>query len=197
MEKQRCVRSRQFAVTEEVQLEPAVVAALYEEHAGELRRFLFGVLRDDALTSDVLQATFIRLMEVGHRSKEETRKAWLFRVAYREALTIRRREATGERAIVQKTWLQLAAGSAEIDPLILEETKKQIKFALAQLPAEQAVIVKMRIYEEKKFAVIAKELNIPLGTALARMQSALKKLRTSLAAEQTLEDESKVKRSLK
>ena len=38
----------------------------------------------------------------------------------------------------------------------------------------------MRIYEEKTFAVIAQELDIPLGTALGRMRSALAKLRKIL-----------------
>ena len=39
----------------------------------------------------------------------------------------------------------------------------------------------MRIYEEKTFAVIAKELKIPLGTALGRMRAALIKLRSRLS----------------
>jgi DNA-directed RNA polymerase specialized sigma24 family protein len=38
----------------------------------------------------------------------------------------------------------------------------------------------MRIYEEKTFATIAKELKIPLGTALGRMRAALIKLRAKL-----------------
>ena len=40
--------------------------------------------------------------------------------------------------------------------------------------------MRMRIYEEKTFAVIAKELGIPLGTALGRMRTALMKLKTKL-----------------
>ena len=48
---------------------------------------------------------------------------------------------------------------------------------LAGLPDKQRQIVHMRIYEEKTFAVIAEELDIPLGTALARMRTALAKLR--------------------
>jgi len=40
------------------------------------------------------------------------------------------------------------------------------------------------IYEEKTFAVIAEELGIPLGTALARMRSALEKLRRRLSSEE-------------
>jgi hypothetical protein len=43
----------------------------------------------------------------------------------------------------------------------------------------------MRIYEEKTFAVIAKELKIPLGTALGRMRAAMIKLRARLAEEGT------------
>jgi DNA-directed RNA polymerase specialized sigma24 family protein len=39
----------------------------------------------------------------------------------------------------------------------------------------------MRIYEQKKFATIAEELGLPLGTVLTRMQSALKKLRQRLS----------------
>ncbi len=35
------------------------------------------------------------------------------------------------------------------------------------------MVLKMRIFEEKTFAQIAKELNVPLGTALSRMRLAL------------------------
>ena len=41
-------------------------------------------------------------------------------------------------------------------------------------------VVRMRIYEEKTFARIAKELKIPIGTALGRMRAALIKLRARL-----------------
>jgi len=168
-------------VTDEVQLEPAVVAALYAEHGAELRRFLFGVLRDEALAGDVLQATFVRLLEVGQASREETRKAWLFRVAYNEALAIRRREATGQRILEkQAIWQQIAAEKRASDALVSQETTEQVQQALHSLPSEQAQVVRMRIYEDKKFAEIAEELKIPLGTALARMRAALKKLRKRL-----------------
>jgi RNA polymerase sigma-70 factor (ECF subfamily) len=168
-------------VTDEVQLEPTVVAALYTEHGAELRRFLFGVLRDEALAGDVLQATFVRLLEVGQASREETRKAWLFRVAYNEALAVRRREATGQKILEQQAiWQQIIGEKGTSDPLVSQETAEQVQQALQSLPSEQAQVVRMRIYEDKKFVQIAAELKIPLGTALARMRAALKKLRERL-----------------
>jgi RNA polymerase sigma-70 factor (ECF subfamily) len=184
---------------EPAKLDASVVAALYIEHGEELRRFLQGVLRDAQLAADVLQATFVKMSERGHQTRAESRKAWLFRVAYNEAMAIRRREAVGDkvaRQLAQQAAEQLAqqvsqqrslpawhangaAGPAG-DPLVRQEAMQAVQAALDELPPEQRQVVRMRIHEEKTFAVIAKELKIPLGTALARMRSALMKLRARL-----------------
>ena len=70
-----------MSIVEESRLDPAVVAALYIDHAEQLRRFLLGILRDPSLANDVLQATFTKAMQVGHTTCAKSRKAWLFRVA--------------------------------------------------------------------------------------------------------------------
>jgi RNA polymerase sigma-70 factor (ECF subfamily) len=64
--------------------------------------------------------------------------------------------------------------------LIRFEDVERVRAALALLPAEQREVVRMRMYEGKKFAEIAAELKWPLGTVLTRMHAALKKLRKSL-----------------
>lgn len=161
-------------------IDPTVVAALFEEHSGELRRFLAGVLRDSQLAEDAAQSAFTKMVERGHEAREESRKAWLFRVAYHEALVLRRRAATGRNVLERVAWNieQTAAGPEET--LMLREKVAQAKAALDELPEEQRQIVHMRINEEKTFAEIADELSIPLGTALGRMRSALLKLRSRL-----------------
>lgn len=159
-------------------LDPAVVKALFEEHSDELLRFLIGVVRDHQLASDALQAAFTKMIERGHETKEESRKAWLFRVAYNEALVVRRRQKTGKNVLERVAW---SADRYHIDnSLIRDEDAEQVRLAIDQLPTEQQQIVRMRIYEEKTFAVIADELKIPLGTALGRMRAALAKLRDKL-----------------
>ncbi|HAY83132.1 MAG TPA: sigma-70 family RNA polymerase sigma factor [Planctomycetaceae bacterium] len=161
-------------------LDPAIVAALYVEHAEELRRFLIGVLRDHQLASDVLQTSFVKLAEKGHATREGSRKAWLFRVAYHEAMAIRRREKVGDKVQERMAWVGEHTSAAADQPLLRREAVAAVREALQQLPPEQLQVVRMRIYEEKKFVEIADELNIPLGTALGRMRSGLQKLRTSL-----------------
>ena len=127
-----------------------------------------------------VQAALVKAIEQGRTAKEETRKAWLFRVAYHEALAVRRRENRGERILRNAAW-QVARNTEPADAASLrrEQTEK-LRQAISSLPLEQQNIVRMRIYENKTFAQIAAELNIPIGTVQTRMYAALAKLRASL-----------------
>ena len=172
-----------MSVADEGQLDPATIAELYREHADQLRRFLVGVLRDPHLAGDVLQATFAKAVEVGHTAQAESRKAWLFQVAYHEALALRRRAATGDRAIAALATNHQPTQESPDARAIAAETIATVRTALAALPTDQQQIVRMRIYEDKTFAAIAEELRIPLGTALGRMRAALEKLRQRLGGD--------------
>jgi RNA polymerase sigma-70 factor (ECF subfamily) len=165
---------------DETRIDPAQVAGLYEKHADELRCFVLGVLRDPDLTGDVLQNTFAKAAEVGHTAHEETVKGWLFRVAFNEAMALKRRQSVHERA-TRRIAEAGSDGPETPDELVCRwETVAAVRAALDTLPAEQAQVVRMRIYEQKKFITIAEELGVPLGTVLTRMQAALKKLRLRL-----------------
>ena len=63
---------------------------------------------------------------------------------------------------------------------IQQEDIQQVREALTQIPDAQRVVVELRIYEGLKFREIAEQLDQPLGTVLARMQAALKKLKPIL-----------------
>lgn len=169
-----------MAAAEDNRLDSAVVAALYLDHGEELKRFLLGLLNDTQLAHDVLQATFTKMVEHGHLTKEESRKAWLFRVAYHEAMAVRRRQAVGSRVVKRLAWTKPMAEKGADEPLVRFETIESVRNALKNLSEPQRQVVRMRIYEEKTFAEIAKALDIPLGTALGRMRAALAKLRGTL-----------------
>src|SRR6186997_3225770 len=161
-------------------LSPEYVAAMVAAHGQELQRFLLGVLRNAAIADDCLQATFTKLLERGHESRPETRRAWLFKVAFQEAMLAKRKTATGDRVLRKTAWgLKLESESPDGQALRVESVE-QVRQAMDALPPEQRKVVWMRIYEEKTFAVIAEELQIPIGTALGRMRTALQKLRKAL-----------------
>jgi RNA polymerase sigma-70 factor (ECF subfamily) len=173
-------REPDIETAEESRLEPAVVARLYVEHADELRRFLQGVLRNPDLVGDALQMTFVRAIEVGHQAQIESLKGWLFRVAYNEAMLLRRRQGVHDRATRRLAWTGRSADRSPSEQLAWSETVERIKAAIAELPPEQRAVVRLRIYDEKTFAVIAEETGLPLGTVLSRMHLALGKLRKRL-----------------
>jgi RNA polymerase sigma factor (sigma-70 family) len=161
-------------------IDPAVVAGLFVEHEAGLRRFLLGVLRDRQAAADALQNAFAKMVERGHEVREESRKAWLYRVAFNEAMLLRRKRGAAERAVREAVWTHCRDEAAADDSVAHQEDVERVQAALRDLPAVQQQVVRMRIYEGKTFALIASELGIPLGTALARMRSALEKLRRNL-----------------
>jgi RNA polymerase sigma-70 factor (ECF subfamily) len=163
-------------------LDPGLLASLFLEHADELRRFVFGILRDHDTAGDVLQATFTKAIERGHTAREKTLKGWLFRVAYNEAIVVKRKQGVRRRANDFLANEPQPEAPRPDQRLVRFEDVERVRAALALLPPEQRQVVRMRMYEGKKFAEIAEELKWPLGTVLTRMHAALKKLKKSLDA---------------
>ncbi|MCR9117379.1 MAG: sigma-70 family RNA polymerase sigma factor [bacterium] len=169
--------------SEHSDLDIATAAAVYVEHSAELSRFLFGVLRDSHLVSDVLQTAFTRLVEKGGATNSNGRKSWLFKVAFNEAMAIKRRASTGQRAARNKHEMLPTTADPSDHPVLRNESIARVQRAIADLSPKQREIVRMRIYEEMTFAEIAESLDITIGVAIGRMHAATKKLKTWLAEE--------------
>lgn len=168
---------------EEGRLDPAVVATLYLDYADDLRAFLIGVLRDRDLAGEALQAAFTKAMEAGHTADPNKLKGWLFRVAYNEAMIIRRKQKTHNKSLAKLAWQKPNEHEQPDDNLARGETIARIRTSLKTLSEPQREVVRLRIYEEMTFAGIAEELEVPLGTVLTRMRLALKKLQKCLGHE--------------
>jgi RNA polymerase sigma factor (sigma-70 family) len=175
-----------------IRLDRLAVEQLYADYAQELRSFLLGVLCNLDLATEVLQITFVKAVEMGHTAREESIKGWLFRVAFNEAMTLRRRAQV--RSKYAESLRDKYAGShgdsgepespAPEVSVLLSESTERVQIAMQALPEEMRRIVTMRIYDDKTFATIAEELNLPLGTVYARLQTAFKKLKSILQEKQ-------------
>ena len=164
-----------------IPLDPATINELYQQHAAELRRFLLGVLRDPQAAADAMQSALVKAVELGHTAADETRKAWLFRVAYHEALATRRRETTTDRILQTAVWhVSTTERESAAESASRREQAAAVRAALARLPEQLQTVVRLRIHDNLTFAEIAARLEIPLGTALTRMRTALAKLKAVL-----------------
>ncbi len=158
------------------QAEASWLTLAYADFAPELRRFVVGVTRDPELADDVMQATFLKVVERGHEARPETAKGWLFRVATHEALGLKRRQASRDKAHRNLAGIFAPNGPSPDASLIRSETVEAVREALADLPENQRAVVLARIYEDRTFAEIAARSGLPLGTVLTRMRRALRKL---------------------
>lgn len=166
-------------------LRDAQIEGLFRCHARDLRRFALGILKDPALADDVVQSSFAKLTENGPLSDDSAYRAWLFKVTYNEAVTLMRRKQTQAAALGEMAmWLagKEATDLGAPDELDRKERIERVREAVKCLPEAERQVVQLRIYEHYKFREIAETLNIPQGTALSRMRSALKKLATLLEA---------------
>lgn len=173
---------------EKPRLNPDEVAQIYRELGAEISAFLTGLLRSSELAAEALQTTFQRLLESGKEARSETLRGWLFKVAYHEAMALRRRQGIDQRATVkvqeqQSVRQRLQNTSPQVSRMIAEEDVVRLKEGLSALPPEQRWVVERRIYHDETFAMIAEQLGVPLGTVLTRMRLALQKLQRNLSRE--------------
>ncbi|WP_187781975.1 RNA polymerase sigma factor [Gimesia chilikensis] len=162
-------------------LAPEIVHQLFETHAGELRAFLTGMLRNHDLADEAFQLTFSKALQSGGQSREETRKGWLFRVAYHEAMALIRRDKIHRKSLNDLSQMTSQFWDEAPDQRLLDhENQEQIRQALESLPDNQRVIVIARIYDNKTFKEISEEQEVPLGTVLTRMRLAIQTLSRQL-----------------
>lgn len=162
-------------------LAPEVVHQLFESHAVELRAFITGLLRNHDLVDDVIQLTFSKALQSGGQAKEETRKGWLFRVAYHEAMALIRRSKIDKKSLNNLIHTTSVYWTEAPEHQLLEnENIEKVKQAVNNLPENQQAVVNARIYRGKTFNEIAQEFELPLGTVLTRMRLAIKTLSKQL-----------------
>lgn len=156
----------------------------YREHHQKVLSLLIGVLKDHSLAQEASQVAFIKAFEKIHEVKTSARKAWLYRVAINEAWLIRRRQQTEQKHLERVAETNPSeTGFDSTTDLSEQERIYELKQAIEQLPPDQKRVVLLRMRDDKTFADIASDLNVPLGTVLTRMRLAIDKLRKLLQAE--------------
>ncbi|MCP4784999.1 MAG: RNA polymerase sigma factor [Fuerstiella sp.] len=151
------------------------------EFERDLRAFLLGVLRDPHLVDDVFQKTVIKAIEASSAVNPETIRGWLFQIALNEARESQRRMSRQGR-LQRAVWESFSSG-AELDTedglshIMSVEEDEAIRIALARLDGNYREVVMRRVQKGQTFAVIASEMNKPLGTVLTWMRRALIELR--------------------
>ncbi|GIX05200.1 MAG: hypothetical protein KatS3mg114_1069 [Planctomycetaceae bacterium] len=158
------------------------VGEWYSAYAADLRAFLWGLLRDRELMWEALHNTFAKAMQHAMHLQVDQVRSWLYKVAYHEALMLRRscRRAAQHHAAHHQQVRQDGYDIPTPQELLLrQEACERVREAVAHLPPELRVVVERRI-QQHTFVQIAADLQLPLGTVLTRMRRALSLLHQHL-----------------
>jgi RNA polymerase sigma-70 factor (ECF subfamily) len=155
---------------------------LLDRYEQPLFLFLVGILRDHHRAEDALQETLVEALQRTDTIDPEHLRGWLFTVAYHQAMLVRRKLASRQRhfpaAAPESVDLLAARDGDPVNNAVSRENAEWCRALLEKLPDVQQEVIRMHLYEGKRFREIAATLGCPLSTALARMHQGLRRLRT-------------------
>jgi RNA polymerase sigma-70 factor (ECF subfamily) len=128
--------------------DPDAVAACYQELADPLFRYLLALCRDRSLAEDLVEATFLELVETAPRLTGGARavRAWLFRAARNNFLDARRKEIRRRNVpLDEHVAAERPAGDPGPEDVAITNARNAMLWeALGQLSPDQREVLTLR-----------------------------------------------------
>lgn len=165
--------------------EAAAFDQVVSEYTGPAYAAAVQILRDSALAEEAVQDAFVRLWQRAKQFEpgKGAERSWIMAIVRNQAIdALRKRARTMERSIDEAPHVYALRDPDDVWQSVLDGlTGEQVLRAIRELPAEQQEVVVRAYYEGKKLVDVARELEIPEGTARSRLRLALSKLRDTLS----------------
>ena len=154
------------------------------EHARLVYRVAYSVLRNHHDAEDATQETFMRVLRYGRKLKAvEDRKAWLARIAWRVAITRRKKLPEVPLDDVEASVEQLRSSLARSDDILVTEEMSALLGRLIEgLPAQLRDVVALSTLQDMASAEIAAILEVPEAAVRSRLFRARQILKKKLTA---------------
>jgi RNA polymerase sigma-70 factor (ECF subfamily) len=163
---------------------------LYDRYSRLVYSVAMNILSDGALAEEVTQDVFVRVWEKAktYSAVEGRVVTWLTSIARHRSIDLLRR-SRARHEDMQVTWQEI-----DLIDLVdhhnveweadLEQSQKNIRWAVSQLPVEQKTALGMAFFMGLTHPEIADALGEPLGTVKTRIRLGMQKLRLLLQDEQ-------------
>lgn len=157
--------------------EEEALEKLYLLFQKPLYAFVFRYSRDEQLSIEIVQDTFVKLQQNKHRFDPSRGriKSYLFQIAYRLMVN---------RLNRRKKWRTLLPF---LFPAMKEEMphieRITVREAIAKLPDMQRAVILLYYYHDLSYEEIAEILSVPEGTVKSRLHRAIKNLKKELGGE--------------
>lgn len=164
--------------------ETAAASELVRRHQRPVFGFLLSLTGERSLAEDLLQETFLRVLERQASYEEMGQfRAMLFRIA-RNLCADHFRRNSRRRPAAEGMLESLPSGEDLEQTAAVDRRSAKLREAMTELSAEQREVVLLHYYSGLTFREIAEVQGCSLGTCLGRMHYALKHLRKLLPQEE-------------
>jgi RNA polymerase sigma-70 factor (ECF subfamily) len=161
---------------------------LLNRHKNKIYNYILMKIRDQALSQDIFQETFIKIINTlkkGNYNEEGKFLPWAMRIAhnlmidhFRKTNKVRMISESSSRSedFTIFDLLEVQDNNVE-DDMMYNELVSQMVELIDHLPDSQRDILNMRIFKGMSFKDIAKKEQVSINTALGRMRYALINIR--------------------
>lgn len=160
------------------------LSKLIHRHQQRIYNFIYSKVFDRAITEDIFQDTFIKVIRNLKRGKyrEEGKFiSWVMRIAHNLVIDHFRKNSRMpkfENTEDFNIFSVLADEQPDAEERLMNlQIKNDLEKIIEKLPEEQLTVLKMRIYKNMSFKEISKHTDVSINTALGRMRYALINLR--------------------
>jgi RNA polymerase sigma-70 factor (ECF subfamily) len=151
--------------------------ALIARHRSRLLKLSLLMTGDPQSADDVVQDTFVRLLDYGEEKRGASFAALASTIAYRFALKERQRAV---KHYSFETANPQDLNSSPLDSVLRSERDRELVQALLGLDDAHRDILILRFYGEHSYAEIARLTGAPLGTVKSRIFYGVKQCRKQL-----------------
>jgi RNA polymerase sigma-70 factor, ECF subfamily len=180
-EKSRSAKSEAKLVERMARGDADALREVHEICARPVFAYLCRFLGDRATAEDVQQQVFIETWEKADRfdSERGSLMAWVMTIARSRAIDYSRRRVPEPSDPQQAARLvdQASGNQGDIDEVVETWQFAQI---LAEIPTDEAEVLRFRFQEELSQTEISAKTGVPLGTVKSRMVSGLERLRVKM-----------------
>ncbi|AGC75624.1 RNA polymerase sigma-70 factor (ECF subfamily) [Nonlabens dokdonensis] len=152
------------------------ISLIYDQYAAPLYGVILKITRNEAMASDVLQETLIKVWHKSHVYDPEKAKlfTWLFQIARNTALDALRKSKRKSDKEIQIQNRDVYPNEDGID----KEDRDLINAQINRLDKKYREVLETIFFKGMTHMEAADYLNLPLGTLKTRLRNALKELRT-------------------
>ena len=151
---------------------------LFERYKRPLYGFFYGMNKDQELSEDLLQNTFLRILKYKHLFRGEGDfKTWMFHIARNVSNDHFRKNKIRLKESVEKWQDRLGHEENRSTEMQQQEEQQMLSIALEKLPADKREVLLLSKYQEKQYKEIGEILGCTEGAVKVKVFRALQELK--------------------